>query len=216
MKKAIAIVGALVLSLAGCGAVTAGTVMLSVTAAAPGGGCSGDCGTVDGEIVLPLDVGFSMTDNYGPRRVPVKGASKWHPADDLQNWPNPCGRPVYAMLPGTVVESSRLYLSIAHPDGYVISYLHSHKSDRLVKVGDDVEAGQVITRVGNEAPSSGCHLDIRINTTNSTNAAVSALPKSEDLGAPAGIKGWVDPEAFFALFGVDLCPVDVCRRNYSE
>jgi murein DD-endopeptidase MepM/ murein hydrolase activator NlpD len=174
---------------------------LSGTTATPHSACG------SGGLGFPLDKPFNMTDTFGPRSSPVAGASSYHPAVDLQNWPNPCGQPIYAIQPGTVVLSDRLYLSIKTPDGYTISYLHSHTPDRLVKTGDTVTTGQKIALVGNEAPSTGCHLDLRINTTGNTNPQVAVLPS--DPNAP----GWVDPEKFYELFGLTLCD-DTCHRNY--
>jgi murein DD-endopeptidase MepM/ murein hydrolase activator NlpD len=157
----------------------------------------------------PLDVPYNMTDNYGPRVVPVAGASAWHPAYDLQNYPNPCGRPVYAVLPGTVTVSDRLYLSVQGSDGVLISYLHMSKAERLVDVGSTVTAGQQIGVVGNEAPSTGCHLDIRMNVTGNTNPDVGALEVS------TAVPGYVEPGAFMALFGITLCD-ETCGRNFTD
>lgn len=154
----------------------------------------------------PLDLPYNMTDGYGPRVSPVAGASSWHPAYDLQNYPTPCGRPVYAVLPGTVTASDRLYLSVKSADGFTVSYLHMHKTERLVDVGATVTAGQQIGIVGNEAPSTGCHLDLRINVTGNTNTDVSTLAVS------TAVPGYVDPAAFMALFGITLCD-ETCGRN---
>lgn len=166
-------------------------------------------GTLGG-AALPLDPGFNFTSGYGPRPVTVPGASGWHPAVDMQHWPNPCGDTVYAVLPGEVTLSSNLWLSIKHPDGFVVSYLHMFKSDRIVDVGDKVTAGQRIGAVGNVPPSGGCHLDLRIDVTNNTNPQVAALPRAESIGGP---EGYVDPEAFMRLYGIELCPADgTCRR----
>ena len=159
---------------------------------------------------LPLDPGFNVTSGYGPRDIDIPGASSWHPALDMQHWPNPCGSAVYAVLPGEVTLSSSLWLSIKHPDGFVVSYLHMYKSDRLVDVGDTVTAGQRIGAVGNVPPSGGCHLDLRIDVTNNTNPQVAALPRSESIGGPSG---YVDPDDFMRLYGIELCPADgTCRR----
>lgn len=180
-----------------------------------GGGCGG--GTISGEIQLPLHSDYNMTSGYGPRDINVPGASTWHAAIDLQRWPDPCGDPVYAILPGKVVLSSALWLSIEHPDGYVVSYLHMYKSQRLVDVGDTVEAGQQIGVVGNVPPSGGCHLDLRINVANNTNPEVAQLILSQNdtrLPRPATLpehQNFVNPEDFFALWGVDLCPVGTCQ-----
>lgn len=181
-----------------------------------GPGVAGCSGGISGEIVLPLKSDYNKTSGYGPRDVTVAGASSWHAAIDLQRWPDPCGDPVYAILPGKVVLSSALWLSIEHEDGYVVSYLHMFKSQRLVDVGDTVEAGQQVGVVGNVPPSGGCHLDLRINVANNTNPDVATLIRSQDETRilPA-TESWnydyVNPENFFALWGMELCPVGSCK-----
>lgn len=164
----------------------------------------GNC--ANGPIGFPLAKPFNMSDNFGPRPGRVEGASTYHPADDLVG---ACGTPVYAIAPGTVTVSDRLTLSVKSPEGYTVSYLHSHVSDRTVAEGDPVTMGQQITAIGNEAPSTGCHLDIRVNALGTTNTAVAAL--ANDPLAP----NWVDPEKFYTLFGQTLCD-DTCSRNYDE
>jgi murein DD-endopeptidase MepM/ murein hydrolase activator NlpD len=180
-------------------------------------GCGAGGGTISGEMALPLKKPYQMTSGYGPRNVSVEGASSWHAADDLQNWPGNCGAPVYAILPGKVVLSSALWLSIKHPDGFVVSYLHMYKSQRLVNVGDQVVAGQQIGVTGNVQPSGGCHLDLRINVAENTNPQVAKLIVSQKETRMAPAKdSWnydfVNPEEFMRLWGVELCPKDWCRR----
>ena len=102
-------------------------------------------------------------------------------------------------------------VTIKHPDGYDISYLHMWPEDVIVSVGDDVTAGQQIGVTGNSGPSGGCHLDLRINVVGNTNPTVAALPRSETIGGPAG---WVNPEQFYDAFGLTLCATDSCRREY--
>lgn len=180
---------------------------------AVGGSITCDSSTVVGQAAFPLAAGYQMTSGYGPRDITVPGASSWHVGIDLQRWPNPCGDPVYAVLPGTVTLSSSLWLSIKHPDGFIVSYLHMYKSERLVDVGDTITAGQQIGVVGNVPPSGGCHLHLAINKNGTTNAAVAALQEATDLGAPAQYAGFVNPEDFLRLYGIEICPTDgTCRR----
>ncbi|KJL49554.1 putative peptidase [Microbacterium hydrocarbonoxydans] len=176
----------------------------------PGG--SGCNVTPVGQAAYPLDTPYNKTSDYGPREINVPGASTWHPADDYQNWPA-CGKPFYAMLPGTVTLSDRLWLSVTSPEGYVISYLHSYKSERAVNVGDTVEAGQQLGLVGNEGPSGGCHVDVRINVAQNTNPSVAQLPRGD---ASAGAGNYVNPVEFFALFNLDVCPQEWCRDFSKE
>lgn len=188
---------------AGAGQITAALSGGTTTDAVP---ASAAAGCADGPIGFPLTKPYDMSDNFGPRPGRVEGASTYHPADDLVG---ACGTPVYAIAPGTVTVSNRLTLSVKSPEGYTVSYLHSHVTDRTVAEGDPVATGQQITAIGNEAPSTGCHLDIRVNTLGTTNADVAAL--ANDPLAP----NWVDPEEFYTLFGQTLCD-DTCARNYDE
>lgn len=180
---------------------------------APTNGCSA------GGTVLPLTAPFDQTSGYGPRTSPTEGASSWHPANDYQTRvPGSaagrsgysCGSPVFASQAGTVTVASGYTLSVKSAEGYAISYLHMYPADMEVSVGDAVTSGQEIGKVGSNGPSTGCHLDIRINTRGSTNDQVSALPGSQSAGA--SVVGYVDPEKFFDVFGVTLCS-DTCRRD---
>jgi murein DD-endopeptidase MepM/ murein hydrolase activator NlpD len=187
-------------------------ITMTITTAAAGSG-AGPVG--DGQAAYPMDLPIKMTEDFGPRDCPVWNsngscaASTWHVGVDLIHGSPSCGDAVYAVLPGEVTLSSALTLSIKHPNGYVISYLHMYKSQRLVDVGDVVQAGQQIGVAGNVQPSSGCHLDMRVNVAANKDPAVAQLPIVS--GAPGP---WVDPEAFMALFGVELCPADSCPRLY--
>ena len=213
MKKWV--IGAIVLLLLP-GLLLGGYVLLitmTITSAAAGGG--GQPGSA-GQAVYPLDLPLNMTDDFGLRDCPVYTSSgtcatnSFHAGIDLQNrYPNSCGQPVYAVLPGEVTLSNTLYLSITHADGFIVSYLHMNKSERTVDVGDRVVAGQPIGAVGNVPPSSGCHLDLRINVSGNRNPAVAQLPIPSNAPGP-----WVNPEDFMTLFGVEICPPDSCRRLY--
>jgi len=192
----------------------AAELLMAELGAGIGGGCSG--GGISGEMALPMDPGYQMTSGYGPREAGVAGASTWHAAIDLQIWPDPCGDPVYAILPGKVTLSSALWLSIRHEDGFVVSYLHMYKSQRLVDVGDTVTAGQQIGVTGNVPPSGGCHLDLRINVADNTNPQVAQLmlSQNETRMLPATSpehQNFVQPEEFMRLWGVEVCG-EGCRR----
>ena len=69
------------------------------------------------------------------------------------------------------------------------------------------------SKTGSEGPSTGCHLDLRINVDGSTDAQVAGLTQSQDLGGP--VSGFVDPEEFYALFGLTVCD-DTCNRGYDD
>lgn len=188
----------------------AGTVMAALTGTSAGGSDgSGDGavtgtgdtagggvgGCVTGDVALPLDRPFIITSHFGARPAPTAGASSNHPATDMVGH---CGDPVYAVVGGTVTKSDRLWLSVKADAGYTVSYLHMHAWDRVVHVGDQVTAGEVLGKVGDESPATGCHLDLRINTDGNSDNTVAALPTDPTL------PGWVDPEDFMAAFGQPL------------
>jgi len=164
-----------------------------------------------GYLVFPLNPGYQMTSNYGPRGYVTEGASLWHAGDDLQHYPNPCHDPVFAITDGTVTLLAGYQLSIKSPDGYTVSYLHMYLGEVLVKVGDQVTAGQQVGATGSNGPSTGCHLHFAISVAGNTNPAIADLPRSESIGGPAG---FVDPELFYEAFGLTLCAPDGCRRTY--
>jgi hypothetical protein len=164
-----------------------------------------------GYLVFPLNPGYQMSSNYGPRAFVTEGASLWHAGDDLQHYPNPCHDPVFAITDGTVTYLAGYQLSIKSPDGYTVSYLHMYLNEVLVKVGDQVTAGQQVGATGSNGPSTGCHLHLGISVVGNTNAAIAELPRSESIAGPAG---FVDPEQFYGAFGLTLCAPDSCRRTY--
>lgn len=171
-------------------------------ARAHGGGAGGTC--MAGEAALPLDAPYVLTSGFGFRDLQLEGLGAFHPAVDLVGQ---CGDPIYATLPGTVVRSDGLFLSIKSPDGFVVSYLHSYPEERFVNVGDEVTTGQKIALVGNVPPSTGCHLDIRVYTVGTSNPQVAALSTSPER------PGYAQPEEFFRLFELELCDPRWCSRQ---
>lgn len=162
-----------------------------------------------GGIVLPLAPPYVMTDAYGPRPIPVAGASGNHPAVDLVGG---AGEPVFAIRAGRVEIAEEGTLVIASPDGVRVGYLHMHAAELVVAVGAEVAAGQQLGVVGNAGPSTGAHLDLRIDVAASADPAHLGLPVDPGVAADRPGDRYVDPEAFFALSGVQLCPVSWCPR----
>lgn len=165
------------------------------------GGC--DPSAASGDGAYPLASPAVITDGVGPRPCRVAGSggcasSTWHPALDFGA---PCGVAVLAARPGTVTVVSGYWVTITTDDGTAVSYLHMYPSDVVVALGDRVEAGQVIGAVGNAGPSTGCHLDFRVNALTTSDPAVAALPH---IGDASVAPGFVDPADYMALYGVDL------------
>lgn len=101
--------------------------------------------------------------------MPVQGRltspySSDHPGLDLAA---PVGTPIRAALAGRVMESRYdgrtgwgWTVLLDHGNGLTSRY--SHNSANLVRVGDWVEAGASIARVGSTGNSTGPHLDYRV------------------------------------------------------
>ena len=103
---------------------------------------------------------------FGNRRDPFTGERRGHTGMDLAV---PTGTSVRAALPGTVTVSTYnrggygYYVMIDHGSG--LSTLYGHNSQLLARVGQTVEAGDVIALSGSTGRSTGPHLhfEVRIN-----------------------------------------------------
>lgn len=109
-------------------------------------------------FIWPCPSYTRISSYFGPRPQPVPGASTNHKGVDLAA---PYGSAILASASG-VVTTSRYsasagnYIVIAHGNG--ISTVYMHASALLVSVGESVEQGEVIAKVGSTGYSSGNHL----------------------------------------------------------
>lgn len=112
--------------------------------------------------------GRAMGDGYGPRDY----GSGYHWGIDI---PAPYGTDIRAAKSGTVIVSMFGYsgsgfggygnvVVIQHDDGHLT--LYAHASSRLVSVGQRVEQGQVIAKVGSTGDSTGNHLHFEVRDRN--------------------------------------------------
>ena len=106
-----------------------------------------------------------ITSEFGYRRDPFTGQTKGHSGMDLAV---PTGTSVRAALPGTVTVSKYhssygYYVMIDHGGG--LATLYAHNSKLLVKVGDVVQAGDIVSLSGSTGRSTGPHLhfEVRVN-----------------------------------------------------
>lgn len=102
---------------------------------------------------------------YGYRIHPILNTKKLHSGTDI---PAPIGTPAVAIDNGTVIFSGVQSgygntLMIKHNDGKVT--LYAHNDELLVSVGERVQKGQVVTKIGSTGRSTGPHLhfEVRIN-----------------------------------------------------
>lgn len=107
-----------------------------------------------------------VTSEFGYRRDPFTGERKGHAGMDLAV---PTGTSVRAALPGTVTVSAYnrggygYYVMIDHGNG--LSTLYGHNSQLLARVGQTVEAGDIIALSGSTGRSTGphVHFEVRVN-----------------------------------------------------
>ena len=109
---------------------------------------------------------YYISSPYGPRW------SSFHKGVDLSCSGGSAGKPIVASKSGKVIRAVTSYtpgvgygknIIIDHGGGY--STLYAHCSEVLVTVGQTVEQGEVIGKVGNTGHSFGAHLhfEVRIN-----------------------------------------------------
>ena len=115
----------------------------------------------------PIGAGWEsrVTSEFGYRRDPFTGETRGHTGMDLAV---PTGTPVRAALPGTVTaaqyhSSYGYYVMIDHGSG--LSTLYAHNSQLLVRVGQTVETGDIVSLSGSTGRSTGPHLhfEVRVN-----------------------------------------------------
>lgn len=176
------------------------------------------CVVSGGLAVHPIADGDRVNEGYGgPRDEPLAsvrcGGIVWHNGYDLNGKEDVT--PVLAAMEGSVTKidyanPSLDTVSITHPNGFVIRYMHMNKGHIKVNVGDTVTTGQVIGEVGSGNGHYGAHLHIEIDVTGNTNPQVAELHANS-----CGIKS-VNPNLFFKIFGVTLCNTDNCDNKITE
>jgi murein DD-endopeptidase MepM/ murein hydrolase activator NlpD len=106
--------------------------------------------------------GAWISSTFGRRTDPFTGKIAYHGGIDFAA---PAGALARAVAPGVVTWAGSRYgygnlVEINHGNGYVTRY--AHNSALLVKVGDKVGRGQVISRVGSTGRSTGPHLHFEV------------------------------------------------------
>ena len=122
-----------------------------------------------GSMAWPLPANFrTISSGYGYRPRPFnRRLTEFHTGIDL---PAPRGTNIYAAESGTVILSGwhggyGRTVIIQHGDG--ITTLYGHNSENLVSVGDWVNRGQRIARVGSTGVSTGNHLHFEVRRNGS-------------------------------------------------
>lgn len=112
-----------------------------------------------------------ISSGYGPRSAPTSGASTYHRGIDIgsggkgANYHN-----VIASLSGKVIKVVTVdpgggrgcYVKVEHPNGYQTLYQHLHCSSIFVSVGDSIQQGQVLAKMGASGIGTGAHLHFEL------------------------------------------------------
>ncbi len=109
-------------------------------------------------MLWPVPDSKRITSKFGYRDAPTKGASTYHRGIDIGA---PTGTKAVSVLAGTVVAASYssqsgYYVKVDHGNGVETRYLHASKI--LVSVGDYVERGEAVIKIGSTGVSTGPHL----------------------------------------------------------
>ena len=103
-----------------------------------------------------------ISSRFGMRIDPFDGRPEWHPGIDFAG---KMGSKVVSVAAGVVVYAGKHggygnMVEINHGGGYVTRYGHNEKI--LVKVGDIVKKGQVISLMGSTGRSTGPHVHFEV------------------------------------------------------
>jgi murein DD-endopeptidase MepM/ murein hydrolase activator NlpD len=114
-------------------------------------------GSITG-FIWPCPSYTRISSYFGPRPQPTAGASTNHKGVDLAA---PYGSAILASAAGVVTtstysKSAGNYIVVAHGNGMSTVYMHC--SALLVSVGETVEQGEKIAKVGSTGYSTGNHL----------------------------------------------------------
>ncbi|PJI93687.1 SH3 domain-containing protein [Luteimicrobium subarcticum] len=120
------------------------------------------------KVVAPLASGaYRLSSYYGPRCIPVTGASAWHLGQDLAAAD---GTPIRSVTDGVVRAAGAVsgfgqwVVVDSVVDGRRVSFVYGHmwNGTKYVKAGQRVTAGQHIADVGANGFATGPHLHLEV------------------------------------------------------
>jgi len=136
----------------------------------------------DGKFRIPLD-GVTTGSNFGRRRILNGNPGSPHGGADLRGT---TGTPVYSAQRGRVVLAEELFFAgntVVVDHGLGIYTFYGHLSEIDVKVGDALETGAVLGKVGATGRVTGPHLHWGLTVER---ARVNPLQLVRLLGNPSG------------------------------
>lgn len=128
--------------------------------------------------IHPVDASY-VSSNFGWRTHPITKRATLHEGIDFSA---PVGTPILAASGGIVTEARYRsgygkMVEISHGDGLTTRYAHA--SSILVRLGDVVEKGQLIARVGATGRTTGAHLHFEVRLEDQPLDPMLFLPKDQ-------------------------------------
>jgi murein DD-endopeptidase MepM/ murein hydrolase activator NlpD len=126
----------------------------------------------------------AQSSGFGWRTSPLGGQWSFHSGLDLSD---PSGAPIVAVASGEVLRAERYGgygLAVILGHGFGVETLYGHCRQLLVKVGDRVEAGDLIARVGSTGRSTGPHLHFEVRLDGVPVDPLPYLPNREGTSEP--------------------------------
>ncbi len=113
-------------------------------------------------LTWPVAGPYRISSNYGQRRHPISGSTRFHRGVDIAV---PLGTPILSVAAGEVVfagwkKGYGWVIDIAHGQGWQSRYAHADSIG--VQKGQHIVAGQVIGQVGRSGQATGAHLHLEI------------------------------------------------------
>lgn len=148
-------------------AVTEQALATTQSATSGGAGAAAQVNTGTGDIRWPFPGVTPLSSDFGPRARPCGACSAMHEGIDMVPGKN---TPIGAIAAGTVRVSGMggaygQYAIIDHQiDGQTVGSLYAHMvlGSSPLRVGDRVNVGDLVGRVGNSGVSTGAHLHLSI------------------------------------------------------
>ncbi|GII99830.1 SH3 domain-containing protein [Sediminihabitans luteus] len=177
---------------------------LLVLAASLVGAAPASAATVPGVLPLKAET-FYTSSMYGPRCLPVAGASAQHLGIDLEAQR---GAPIYASVGGTVTAAVNpkggnagyvVVRTTVASTTYYVAYVHMDSATKYVSTGQRVAKGQRIALVGSSGPATSPHLHVEVWK-----------------GAFHGTGTTVDPVRWFTLRGVSIAKGAIFDQRVRE
>jgi murein DD-endopeptidase MepM/ murein hydrolase activator NlpD len=169
----------------------------------------GRLGNGNGNLLFPLTIPAPISSLFGWRIHPIFGDARLHTGTDISA---PMGTPIIAAWGGKVVTADFLQgyglTVIMEHEGGTQQTLYAHMSEIFVQVGDEIQQGEVIGRVGSTGNSTGPHLHFEVReltsggwiALNANEALKTALENfSTDFQVAALAKSNEKTEAFTSL-----------------